>query len=180
MPAEYKNCHIIVTGNKYMPETVDLTMRQIPVESLYDGAYCCVSIGFYPYVSGVSIGIGCQLGPIMKICDGERIGKRSAIEDAFSGIVSGIVSETITERLRKIPAPSGEKPVDPGYGNTVRVKTTPKPASPEADPTTGEEEHPRQKESESEGIRAFLKSNAGRKMGLSEFRELALESEITK
>ena len=59
----------------YPPEVVDANMNPIINQSeIYSGIYARVNVNFFPYTFGGKKGIGCGLGPIQKLEDGEALG----------------------------------------------------------------------------------------------------------
>lgn len=59
----------------YPPEVVDVNMNPIINQSeIYSGIYARVNVNFYPYAFGGKKGIGCGLGPVQKLSDGEALG----------------------------------------------------------------------------------------------------------
>ena len=62
----------------YPPEVVDRMGNPIINQSeVYSGMYGRVNITFYPYMFGGKKGIGCGLGPVQKLRDGEALGGSS-------------------------------------------------------------------------------------------------------
>ncbi|MBC5689751.1 DUF2815 family protein [Mediterraneibacter sp. NSJ-55] len=58
----------------YPPEVVDANMNPIINQSeIYSGVYAVVNVEFYPYAFGGKKGIGCGLGPVKKVRDGEAL-----------------------------------------------------------------------------------------------------------
>lgn len=60
---------------EHKPEIVDANLQPIidPTE-IYSGMYGRVSINFFPYNYAGKKGIGCGLGPVQKLKDGEALG----------------------------------------------------------------------------------------------------------
>ncbi len=59
----------------YPPEVVDQNGNPMINQSeMYSGVYALVNVEFYPYVFGGKKGIGCGLGPVKKVRDGEALG----------------------------------------------------------------------------------------------------------
>ena len=59
----------------YPPEIVDQNGNPIIVQSeMYSGVYAMVNVEFFPYMSNGKKGIGCGLGPVKKVRDGEPLG----------------------------------------------------------------------------------------------------------
>ena len=58
----------------YQPEVVDTVGNPIINQSeIYSGVYARVNVTFFPYVYGGKKGIGCSLGPVQKLEDGEPL-----------------------------------------------------------------------------------------------------------
>lgn len=58
----------------YPPEVVDSNRNPIINQSeVYSGIYAYVNVSFFPYAFGGKKGIGCGLGPVMKLRDGESL-----------------------------------------------------------------------------------------------------------
>lgn len=59
----------------YPPEIVDQNGNPMINQSeMYSGVYAQVNVEFYPYLFGGKKGIGCGLGPVKKVRDGEALG----------------------------------------------------------------------------------------------------------
>ena len=59
----------------YPPEIVDAMGNPIINQSeVYSGMYGRVNVTFFPYMFGGKKGIGCGLGPVQKLEDGEVLG----------------------------------------------------------------------------------------------------------
>lgn len=78
--------HWVLTASakaEYPPEIVDAAGSPVINQSeIYSGVYAYVNITFYPYAFGGKKGIGCGLGPVMKLRDGEPLGgsRMSAVQ----------------------------------------------------------------------------------------------------
>ena len=70
--------HWVCTANAkadYPPEIVDKMGNPIINQSeIYSGIYGRVNVTFFPYAFGGKKGIGCGLGPVQKLRDGEPLG----------------------------------------------------------------------------------------------------------
>lgn len=82
---EYKDCFFLNARSKQKPRVVDLNRQDIldPSE-IYSGAYYRVALNFYPYDVNGNRGIGCGLGNVQKVADGERLGGGSSVEQDFA------------------------------------------------------------------------------------------------
>ena len=77
---ECKGHWVFTAGAKvdYPPEVVDRMGNPIINQSeVYSGMYGRVNVTFYPYMFGGKKGIGCGLGPVQKLRDGEALGGSS-------------------------------------------------------------------------------------------------------
>lgn len=77
---ECKGHWVFAAGAKvdYPPEVVDRMGNPIINQSeVYSGMYGRVNVTFYPYMFGGKKGIGCGLGPVQKLRDGEALGGSS-------------------------------------------------------------------------------------------------------
>jgi hypothetical protein len=81
---ECKGHFVFTASSKLAPEIVDLSMQRILNQTeIYSGIYARVSVRFFPYASNGKKGIGCGLGPVQKIQDGEPLGSRVSAAVAF-------------------------------------------------------------------------------------------------
>lgn len=63
------------TKADYPPEVVDLNLNPIINQSeVYSGMYARVNVNFFPYAFGGKKGVGCGLGSVQKVRDGESLG----------------------------------------------------------------------------------------------------------
>ena len=75
--AECKGHYVFTASAKadYPPEVVDRMGNPIINQSeIYSGIYGRVNVTFFPYAFGGKKGIGCGLGPVQKLRDGEVLG----------------------------------------------------------------------------------------------------------
>ncbi len=81
---ECKGCWVFTASSKQAPQVVDLQLNPIinPSE-VYSGCYARVSVNFFPYNSNGKRGIGCGLNAVQKLEDGEPLGGRISVEEAF-------------------------------------------------------------------------------------------------
>lgn len=83
---ECKGHWVFTASSKYAPEIVDLSLNPIINQSeVYSGMYARVSVQFFPYAHSGKKGIGCGLGNVQKLEDGEPLGGRTSAADDFGG-----------------------------------------------------------------------------------------------
>jgi hypothetical protein len=81
---ECKGHWVFTASSKQAPEIVDLSMQKIISQTeIYSGIYARVSVRFFSYASNGKKGIGCGLGPVQKLEDGEPLGGRVSAAAAF-------------------------------------------------------------------------------------------------
>lgn len=104
---ECKGCWVFTASSKSAPEVVDTAMNPI-IDStqIYSGMYARVSLNFFPYAVQGKKGIGCGLGNVQKLEDGEVLGgsRTSAVAD-FGTPDTGY----------GMPTPQYQAPVQPQY-----------------------------------------------------------------
>lgn len=71
------------------PSVVDVYGNPILNQSeIYSGIYAHVNVEFFPYLYGSKKGVGCNLGPVMKVRDGEPFGGSApTAEQAFCALI---------------------------------------------------------------------------------------------
>lgn len=81
--AECKGCWVFTASSKLRPQIVDTSLSDIiDPTAIYSGMYARVSVEFFAYASNGKKGIGCSLGNVQKLEDGEPLGGgHSAAED---------------------------------------------------------------------------------------------------
>lgn len=83
---ECKGCWVFTASSKadYPPEVVDANGNPIISQSeMYSGVYGRVCVNFFPYSFSGKKGIGCGLGPVQKLRDGEPLSGGTTAAQAF-------------------------------------------------------------------------------------------------
>lgn len=87
---ECKGHWVFTASSEQAPQVVDANLNPIINQSdVYSGCYARVSVNFFPYANSGKKGIGCGLGNIQKIEDGEPLGNRTNAMDDFGAPVAG-------------------------------------------------------------------------------------------
>lgn len=82
--AECKGHWVFTASSKNKPEVVDANLQPIiSPTAIYSGCYGRVSLRFYPYNSAGRKGIGCGLGNVQKLRDGELLGGGTTAKEDF-------------------------------------------------------------------------------------------------
>ena len=85
---ECKGHWVFTASSKNKPEVVDKNVQPIlSPTAVYSGCYGRVSIRFYPYNSHGRKGIGCGLGNVQKLRDGEPLGGGTTAKQDFGAPV---------------------------------------------------------------------------------------------
>jgi len=116
---ECKGCWVFTASSKLRPGVVDLNVQEIlDSTQIYSGMYARVSINFFPYDAAGKRGIGCGLGNVQKLEDGEPLGGRTTAADDFGGAPS-----------YPAPQPAYAAPAQPAYQQPAAPQWgTPPPA----------------------------------------------------
>lgn len=81
---ECKGHWVLTASSNQQQEIIDINMNPIINQTeVYSGMYARVSLNFFPYFNSGNKGIGCGLGPIQKLEDGEPLGGRISAAAAF-------------------------------------------------------------------------------------------------
>ena len=81
---ECRGMWVLTASSADRPSVVDLDLNPIlDATEIYSGIYARVSLDFYGYANR-KVGIGCRLGNVQKVSDGEPLGgSRASVEDDF-------------------------------------------------------------------------------------------------
>ena len=97
---ECKGCWVLTASSKQPPEIVDVGFNPIiqPTE-VYSGMCARVNINFFAYNQTGKRGIGCGLGPVQKLRDGEPLGGYVSAAEAFGTPAAAPVIDPITGQV---------------------------------------------------------------------------------
>lgn len=105
-PDECKGHWVFTASSKaeYPPEVVDQQLNPIINQSdIYSGCYARVNINFFPYAFGGKKGVGCGLGPVQKVADGEPLGGGAPkAGDVFGAIGGSTRSQSQAQSINPI------------------------------------------------------------------------------
>lgn len=126
---------VMTASSKQQPAIVDLNMNPIinPTE-IYSGIYARVNVNFFGY-KNTKVGIGCGLGPVQKLSDGEPLGGgRVSPEEAFGAQQPGIQAPAqLGYPQQNYPQQPNAYTQQPGYPSNViqypgQFQSPPQPA----------------------------------------------------
>jgi hypothetical protein len=108
---ECKGHWVFTASSKTPPEIVDASGNPIINQSeVYSGIYGRVSIDFFPYFNQGKKGIGCGLGNVQKLEDGEPLGSRTTAADDFSAGYQSDLYATQQYQQQTYPVQSAPMP----------------------------------------------------------------------
>ena len=101
---ECKGHWVLTASSKSKPQVVgiDNVTVELDPRDVYSGMYARVTVRFYGYNAGTKKGVGCGLGNVLKIQDGEPLSGGASAASDFAGIAT--------------PAASAEARVNPVTG----------------------------------------------------------------
>lgn len=81
---EYKNSYFLNASSNNKPGIVDIAKEPIlDTTEFYSGCHGRANVNFYPFNTNGSKGIACGLNHVQKLDEGEALGGRVSIDDAF-------------------------------------------------------------------------------------------------
>jgi len=95
---ECKGHWVMTASSKRPPQVVDISLNPIINQSeVYSGMYGRVSFNMFPYASSGRKGIGCGLGNVQKLEDGEPLAGGSTAQQDFGDVQSqfGVPQQTV-------------------------------------------------------------------------------------
>jgi hypothetical protein len=111
---ECKGHWVFTASSTQAPQVVDATLNPIIDQSqVYSGCYGRVSVNFFPYFNSGRKGIGCGLGNVQKLEDGEPLGGRTTAMDDFGDQMAGPYGPVyVAQPVQQQPLPY-QQPVQP-------------------------------------------------------------------
>lgn len=121
--------HWVFTASSKNPiAIVDINMNPIINQTeIYSGIYARVSVSFFAYNSNGKKGIGCGLGPVQKLEDGEPLGGTISAEVAFGGSNA----YGTPQQFQQQPAAQFQQPAQPQYIPQQQYAPVQQPAQPQ-------------------------------------------------
>lgn len=151
---ECKGCWVITASSYNKPQVVgiDNINCELAPQDIYSGMYARVTLNFFPFDTAGSKGVGCGLGNVLKIRDGEPLGGGASAASDFEGVAAAAVPNygaampatpgAITYPNAAVnPAPNYPPYNYGAYGAVASAAPSPAPgnapATPMIDPVTG-------------------------------------------
>lgn len=134
---ECKGHWVFTASSKDPQQVVDINVQPILNQTeIYSGVYARVSVRFFPYASNGKKGVGCGLGPVQKLEDGEPLGGRVSAASAFGDASVGYAPAATSYS----PQPAYAPPVyqqQPAYAPQPQTYSPQAQQSVQYDPITG-------------------------------------------
>lgn len=97
--AECKGCWVITANSNNAPEVVDASCNPIISKNeFYSGCYGRASLRFYAYNQNGNRGIGCGLGNVQKLEDGQPLGGRTTASEDFGAPIQPAVAQPVYQQ----------------------------------------------------------------------------------
>ena len=118
---ECKGCWVLTASSKQKQDVVDENLNPIlDSTAIYSGMYARVNMTFFPFSNSGNRGIGCGLGPVQKVADGEPLGGRVSAEQAFGGAPAMTQGQpTYAPQPQPTYAPQGQPTYAPPQYNPI-------------------------------------------------------------
>lgn len=86
--AECKGCWVLTASSKQKPQIVHQSniRAELAPADIYSGMYARVTMNFFGYNSHGRRGVGCGLGNVMKVADGEPLSGGASAEADFADV----------------------------------------------------------------------------------------------
>lgn len=143
---ECKGHWVMTASSKQRPQVVDANLNDIlDASQIYSGMYARVTVNFFAYNQNGKKGIGCGLGNVQKIADGESLGGRTDAATDFGGAPANSYAQPAAPQgyapqpVQQGYAPQGytqQQPFNPPYPQQVQPQQ-PQPYNGPVDPITG-------------------------------------------
>lgn len=113
---ECRGCWVFTASTKQKPEVVDENRQPVLTQTqVYSGCYGRVSLRFFAYNQAGKKGVGCGLGNVQKLRDGDPLGGRTTAADDF-----GSPSQTAPQQgCLQYQQPAQNYPQNPAQQNGV-------------------------------------------------------------
>lgn len=115
---ECKGHWVMTASSRQAPEIVDINLNPIIDQTqVYSGMYARVSLQFFPY-NNTKKGIGCGLGNVQKLADGEPLGTRTTAAADFGDPVPEVQPQQPQQVIYQQPQQQ-QLQIDPITGKPV-------------------------------------------------------------
>ena len=94
---ECKGHWVLTASSKQKPQVVDISNIncELAPQDIYSGMYARVTVNFFAFNSGSNKGVGCGLGNVLKIRDGEPLSGGASAASDFAGIAPAVSATAV-------------------------------------------------------------------------------------
>ena len=130
---------VLTASTKTKPEVVHISnvRSELAPSDIYSGMYARVTINFFPYNSNGNKGIGCGLGNVMKVDDGEPLGGRSSAASDFADLENSTAAPQTGYQAPSQPAYVTQQPYTAPQSQQPYTAPQQAPQYGNIDPITG-------------------------------------------
>lgn len=129
---------VMTASSKLKPQVVHPSNIEVELapQDVYSGMYARVTVNFFPYSNSGNRGVGCGLGNVLKIDDGEPLGGRANAANDFADFANGSARPQAPQYQPPIPQ-QVQTPVQQPVYQTQAPTPTPMQYQTAIDPITG-------------------------------------------
>lgn len=92
---ECKGHWVMTASTKTKPQVIDAYGNELTPTDIYSGMYARVTIRFFGYSNSGNKGVGCGLGNVMKIRDGEPLSGGASAASDFAGLIQNAGQDAV-------------------------------------------------------------------------------------
>lgn len=92
---ECKGHWVMTASTKTKPQVIDAYGNELTPTDIYSGMYARVTIRFFGYSNSGNKGVGCGLGNVMKIRDGEPLSGGASAASDFARLIQNAGQDTV-------------------------------------------------------------------------------------
>ncbi len=91
---ECKGHWVLTASSKNAPQVVGMDNINVPLapQDIYSGMYARVTVRFFPFNTAGKRGVGCGLGNVLKVRDGEALAGGASAASDFAGIGNSVAA----------------------------------------------------------------------------------------
>ncbi len=127
---ECKGHWVLTASSEQKPQVVDISNIncELAPQDVYSGMYARVTVNFFGYNTAGKKGVGCGLGNVLKVRDGEPLSGGASAASDFAGIGQSVAPGAPTTAPMApgyAPGATAPAPITPGYAPGAAAPATP-------------------------------------------------------
>lgn len=143
---ECKGCWVLTASTKNKPQVVSIenVNCDLAPNDIYSGMYARVTINFFAFDTAGSKGVGCGLGNVMKIRDGEPLAGGASAASDFAEVGTAVMPQAqdygapVAQQPYYPPQQPTQNAPAPNYGAPAQQPAAPAGNRPPVNPLTGQ------------------------------------------